>query len=135
MEEARRQEGHDQSGGYERRDLSVRVVGIFFLGLTVAVAAVLVLMVWLFRSFEAGEARRDRPPSPLAGAPQPPPEPRLQVNASEDLKALRAAEDAALTTYGWVDRQAGIVRIPIDRAMDLLAERGLPTRGQKAATR
>ncbi len=135
MEEARRQEGQDQSGGYERRDLSLRVVGIFFLGLTVAVAGVLLLMAWLFDYFDAREARRDTPPSPLAGAPSPPPEPRLQVNAPKDLKAMRAAEDAALNTYGWVDRKAGVVRIPIDRAMDLLAERGLPARGQKAATR
>jgi len=46
----------------------------------------------------------------------------------EALKQLRATEDAILTTYGWVDREKGIVRIPIDRAIDLLATRGLPTR-------
>jgi hypothetical protein len=41
-----------------------------------------------------------------------------------------SADDAGrrLSSYGWVDREAGIVRIPIDRAMDLLAERGLPAR-------
>lgn len=46
----------------------------------------------------------------------------------EALKRLRDREDAALGRYGWVDREAGIVRIPIERAMDLLLERGLPTR-------
>ena len=39
-------------------------------------------------------------------------------------------EEQTLNSYGWVDQQAGVVRIPIDRAMDLLAQRGLPTRPQ-----
>ena len=50
-----------------------------------------------------------------------------EVESGEALKNLRATEDASLTTYGWVDRDTGVVRIPIERAMDLLAERGLPT--------
>ena len=51
-----------------------------------------------------------------------------QVAPDAALKQLRATEDAALTPYGWVDRKNGIVHIPIDRAMDLLFQRGLPTR-------
>jgi hypothetical protein len=39
---------------------------------------------------------------------------------------MQAEENAALTTYGWVDRDAGIVRMPIERAMEILVERGLP---------
>ena len=46
-----------------------------------------------------------------------PPEPRLQNHPREDLLALRRAEDAVLNSYGWVDRTAGIVRIPIDQAI------------------
>jgi hypothetical protein len=56
------------------------------------------------------------------------PEPRLQVSPSLDLETFRAREDQQLQTYGWVDRKAGIVRIPINEAMDLVARRGLPTR-------
>jgi hypothetical protein len=60
-------------------------------------------------------------------APVPvPPAPRLQVDPPADLAALRAAEGAALSRYGWEDRAAGVVRIPIDRALALTAERGLP---------
>jgi hypothetical protein len=55
----------------------------------------------------------------------------LQVNAPGDLARLRAEEGATLSTYGWVDRAAGTVRIPIDRAMRLLLERGLPGAGAK----
>jgi hypothetical protein len=61
-------------------------------------------------------------------ARQLPPEPRLQISPQQDMRQMRAAEMAALHSYGWVDRQAGIVRIPIERAIELLAERGLPAR-------
>lgn len=54
--------------------------------------------------------------------------PSPEVESGEALRTLRATEEAALTTYGWVDRPNGIVHIPIDRAMDLILQRGLPTR-------
>ena len=57
-----------------------------------------------------------------------PPEPRLQTNPREDLRELRAQRRRAAHQYGWVDRNAGIVRIPIDEAMKLTLERGLPAR-------
>jgi len=41
---------------------------------------------------------------------------------------MRAAQERELTTYGWVDKEKQTVRIPIDRAMELLAQRGLPAR-------
>jgi hypothetical protein len=58
------------------------------------------------------------------------PEPRLQLAPREDLRALRAWEEAALNSYGWIDRTAGVVRLPIERAMDLIVQRGLPVRAQ-----
>jgi hypothetical protein len=106
--------------------MSLRTVAVFFGGLILSVAVVLLLMAWLFDYFASRAARQDVPPSPLAKARQIPPEPRLQVNAGADLKALRAAEDSVFNSYGWVDQPAGIVRIPIARAMNLLAQRGLP---------
>jgi hypothetical protein len=65
----------------------------------------------------------------------------MQVNTSappktaqvQELQELRAAEDAVLRSYSWVDRAGGIVRMPIDRAIDLLAERGLPARANLPA--
>ena len=58
-----------------------------------------------------------------------PPEPRLQVSAPKDLKLYKAAQGEILNSYGWVDQKAGILRIPIDRAMDILVQKGLPVRG------
>jgi hypothetical protein len=54
--------------------------------------------------------------------------PRLQSAPIGDLKDMKAAEDKILNGYGWIDQQHGLVRIPIDRAIDLLAQRGLPAR-------
>jgi hypothetical protein len=53
------------------------------------------------------------------------PEPRLQVAPAADLKKLRAIEDARLRQYEWVDRQAGIAAIPIERAIEIVAARGV----------
>ncbi len=60
------------------------------------------------------------------------PLPREQVAPREDLKALAARETSELNSYGWVDRAAGVVRVPIARAMQLLLEQGLPTRTNQA---
>lgn len=57
------------------------------------------------------------------------PQPQLQTESTTDLDKYRAAEEAKLNSYAWIDKQAGIIRIPIERAMDLIAQRGLPTRG------
>ena len=64
-----------------------------------------------------------------------PPEPRLQTNPREDLRALRAREDAVLNSYGWVDKTAGVVRIPIDEAIKLTVQRGLPVRQGSGETK
>ena len=48
------------------------------------------------------------------------------------LQEILANERAILSSYGWIDRDLGVVRIPIDRAMDVLAERGLPSSGDGA---
>lgn len=60
------------------------------------------------------------------------PQPRLLVNEPANLADLRKHEQEMLTTYGWMDQSAGIVRLPIDRAKELLIERGLPVRGPVA---
>ena len=60
--------------------------------------------------------------------------PRLQVSARLDLTQFHAREDEELTNYGWVNRSAGIVRIPIEKAMDLVLRKGLPVRTNEAAS-
>lgn len=110
------------------REIDVRSIVIFLVAVAAATLVSAVLMWFLFRGLLAREEARD--PKPLAiverTQPPPPPGPRLQVTPEADMAALRAEEGAALAGYGWVDRAAGRVRIPIERAMALVAERGLP---------
>jgi len=82
----------------------------------------------LFSRFANIQMRSQTPPSPLVSTRQPFPGPRLQVNPAKDIQEMRAAEDATLNSYGWVNPEAGIVRIPIDRAIEILAQKGLPAR-------
>jgi hypothetical protein len=114
---------------YEKRDVHARPLVMFGIGLLILTGIVLVLMAWMFGQFEVRAERVDVPESPLtAGTGGPPPEPRLQVLPRIDLSRQHSEEDALLNQYGWVDRGAGIARIPIDRAMDLLVQKGLPMR-------
>ena len=118
----------------ERDDVNVRAVLLFGAGLAVT-AAVIHVVVWLlFGYFSGREAARVVPVYPLAAGQdtQVPPAPRLQTNPREDLRLLRTKEEEVLTTYAWVDKPAGVVRIPIDEAMRLLLKRGLPARSERA---
>lgn len=114
--------------GHEVEDVQVRPIVMLAIGLVALTGVVLLLMGWLFHFFATRQARLDVPPSPLAVAREGPPEPRLEVVLDQVLREVRADEEALLHTYGWVDRQAGVVRMPIDHAVTRLLERGLPAR-------
>jgi hypothetical protein len=114
--------------GAGRNDVNIRAVLLFAFWLAVSGAAVSLAMWGLFRVLErksrAGD--RDLPPIVAASLARTPREPRLEPYPLAPGQQLRAEEDGILTTYAWVDKKAGVVRIPIDRAMEVLAERGLP---------
>jgi uncharacterized iron-regulated membrane protein len=118
---------------YERSDASPKSLLKFGIGLFVILVACIVGMRWMF--FYFAEVQKLGPPaSPFENARVLPPQPRLQVHPKLDLEKYLAAENHTLTTYGWVDKHNGVVRIPIDRAMDLLLERGLPARSAAEET-
>ncbi len=115
--------------GHETTDANVGGVFAFGAALAVVTAAAM-LVTWLMFGYLRGHQAAVVPEYPLAAGHENrlPPEPRLQTDPRGDLQRLRAQEDRTLTTYGWVDKNAGIVRIPIDRAMALVVARGLPAR-------
>ncbi|MFN0007842.1 MAG: hypothetical protein ACKVXR_08030 [Planctomycetota bacterium] len=123
-----RHEANDHLSGYQPYEERVRPVVIFTLVLTVGTLAVLGLMKLAHDSFEKEIREASKPIHPLAAERETPPEPRLQANPAIDLDAFRARESDRLSTYGWVDRQAGVVHVPIERAMELVAKDGLPVR-------
>lgn len=116
--------------GHEHTDVSIKPVVIAAIGLTIVLVVVASLMLGLYDVFAAREARLSPPANPLAAAegPRLPPEPRLQVHPVKDLRELREAEKGILEHYAWVDKNAGVVRIPIQRAIDLLAARAGETK-------
>ena len=124
-------ETHHDDVARETTDVNVRAIVQFGVGL-LALGAVVYLVVWLFFGFLSNRASRASAQLayPLAAGQQDrvPPEPRLQTNPRADLREMRESEDKRLDSYGWVDRNAGIVHIPIDDAIKLTLQRGLPSR-------
>jgi hypothetical protein len=110
--------------GHETRDLSLRSIVLAAGGLLLFLVIVSFVLSLLYAAF-ARTAQSNEIPSMVT--PQLPPEPRLEVAPGGNLQALEATEDKQLSTYGWIDRKRGVVHIPIDQAMQLLAKRGLPT--------
>ena len=115
--------------GHETRDISVTLVTWFSVGLIISGIAIYLAIAGLYRHF-ARQTSSLEPASRIAlETPMVVPTPQLQINPALDFEQFRAAEDAQLNSYGWIDKQGGVIRIPIERAMDLIAERGLPARG------
>lgn len=126
----------DPTTHHEDSDVNLRAIfgfGVVLVGVCVVSYIIVYLLMLLFGSMEtkAQPARQ----YPLAAEQQNrlPAEPRLQTSPRQDLRDLRAAEDATLNSYGWVDRNAGVVRIPITEAMKLTIQRGLPARQEAVA--
>ena len=117
--------------GPEPRDVPAR--GVLWFGFSLIAAAVLIhVAVWgFFELLEAREGRRDEPLSPLVAANlrRTPPGPRLEALPLDPRRRLDVEEAERLSSYGWIDRAGGTARIPIDRAIEILLERGLPRTG------
>jgi len=121
----------DPHAGHETTDINVWAVGKFAIGLVIVCVVSLVLLFGLLKFFQSREE------TSVANTVEPVklfPEPQLQKTEILDLKALHAEEDKLLNGYAWVDPKQGIVRIPVDRAIEVLAKRGLPSRSVTAAT-
>lgn len=113
---------------YERTDVRTRPPILFMIVVLIALGVVNVVIGGLGYLFYVHNRSVNRPPSAMATLPQVPPEPRLQSSPRADMERMLAEDRALLDGYGWVDRQGGVVRIPIERAMNLVAERGLPAK-------
>ena len=121
-------ESNDNGRGHETTDAHLKAI-VMLVTLTLGLVLVGVLSMRMLLGYVVErDASRDTSPSPLAATRAPFTGPRLQVAPPKDMKQTKAAELAVLESYDWVDRERGTVRIPIERAIDLLADRGLPTR-------
>jgi hypothetical protein len=106
--------------GHETRDANVKGIALcgFF-----GVLALAVIQSGLYFFF-SGKAKSFPVPRPVIVAH------KSDIAPHRDLVSFQQEQQSELNTYGWIDREHGVVRIPIERAMELLAERGLPVRGE-----
>jgi hypothetical protein len=102
---------------FERSDADPRLIRLLALGVAVFLVVAPFLLLAIYP--QAGHLRR------LPEDVTQPPEPRLQVAPKANLDRLHAGEDKQLATFGWVDRDKQVVRIPIEQAMKLVGEHGL----------
>lgn len=145
----REPEAVDVSAGYETSDVKMTGILVFLVGLGSFVVVTAILCYGIGAAINAHLNKEDGPTSrwsktvnirELGQMPSAPaeqnkvaqlmqtyPTPRLQVdNGNQDLADLHEREDLLLNHYSWIDQSKGTVRIPIDRAMELIAQRGLP---------
>jgi hypothetical protein len=101
---------------YERRDVPLWLLAALAGGLAGSVILSVIAILLIFPG-----ALSMKPDAPRAEAPAP----RLQADPVADMDAFRAGEDRELSTYGWIDKQHKIVRLPIEQAMKLVVERGI----------
>jgi hypothetical protein len=111
-------------------DSEIHIKSIFgvLAGLVLLVALSFAGMWTFSKVLRSRSIARDPSPLPVAEANQPRPRPRaaLQADPTADMQRFAKEEEAAVTSYAWVDRSAGVVQIPVDRAIEIVAERGLP---------
>ena len=113
---------------HELRDIRFPIVGISIATLLLIVVLGLVTGFGAYQllQYETPEERQEPEPAMI------PPPPRVTPDPARQLEALRAITEQQMTTYGWVDRAQGKVRIPVARALEIIAEQGLPTQAPPA---
>lgn len=118
--------------GYETRDANATRLTLYGIGMTIALIAIFVTTYWMFFYFWKAE-RLGPAASPFTESRALPPLPRLQVAPVQYLLHYREQQNEILNSYGWVDRPGGVVRIPIEHAIELTLQRGLPARSAPPA--
>ncbi|MBX9883633.1 MAG: hypothetical protein K2X68_01545 [Novosphingobium sp.] len=107
-----------ETGPYERTDITIRFIVYFVVGLLAIGIFSHVLLA--FGYWWLAESQPEADVSPLAPPRELPPRPRLQVSPARDMREYRERQMRELSGYGWADAGAGIARLPIDRAKELL---------------
>lgn len=114
--------GSDHKIDYEERSVPLGKLFLWTVGLFASIGGVLAFVYYVYGT----PSMRPVPELVLNRAMN---QPALQSDGYADQKKFRAQQEEILSTYGWVNKGAGIVRIPVEQAMDLVIQRGLPSRG------
>jgi hypothetical protein len=135
-----RKHQHDDLG-FEREDLGAKPVFGFILSLVISGILIYYVIWGVFHFLDSYDKKHQQARTPLIKVEtntrdvqtqmiQRFPEPRLEDNERTELNGFRYSEEEQLNSYGWVDKNAGIAHIPIEQAMQSIAQKGLPTTPQ-----
>lgn len=113
---------------YETRDASLRGILLASVALVLLCVAAALLASGLFGSLERAEQARQRAPHPMAERGEPAPGPQLLANPARALAQYQREQRERVESYAWIDADAGVVRLPLERALELVLEEGLPSR-------
>ncbi len=116
---------------YEHTDIEPSIASKFAIWLAISMvlsAGIVYGTFWFFEGREAALSREAQRYPLAAGQVKEPPTPHLQTQPFKDVYLLRQAEAEKLNSYAWIDKDGGVVRLPIARAMELTLQRGLPAR-------
>jgi hypothetical protein len=144
MSDQKQIEEHNEGTGFEREDWNAGTVYAFLTGLAVVCILVYFVLRGMYAYLDARSQANQPPQNPLVTSSRPLernrprsevqeqikntfPDPRLEENERQEINQFRLQEEDTLNSYGWVDQPKGVVHIPIERAMELVAQRGLPT--------
>ncbi|HLI82608.1 MAG TPA: hypothetical protein VKV17_01755 [Bryobacteraceae bacterium] len=116
----------DPATRFDAADVHWKAVFLTGLGILLGVWVAVVVIYPLFHYLSHTRAGGVSPSHVLEYVPPVPPAPRNEAEPHRDLSGYLAQQNAALSSYGWVDRKKGIASIPIGRAMEIIAQRGIP---------
>lgn len=120
-------------GAHDDREIDARSIVRFTVGVLGLCVMSFAAAWWLVNALGTrADSKHPEPPVIASSRPSTPEGPLLQARPEAGLAILEAEEQIRLGQYAWLDREGGVVRIPIERAMDLVAERGLPVREDAA---
>jgi hypothetical protein len=119
--------------GYDTTAVNVRGVALAGVGVIVMLALAMLVAWWLSGLYQAPVQPVDAPFPPEQIEVPFPPQPRLQSNPTLDWQEQQERARTLLNSYEWLNREQGTVRIPVEQAIELLAEEGLPVRDNPAA--
>jgi hypothetical protein len=134
-------EPHHDDIGFEREDLGAKPVIGFIVSLVISGVLIYYVIWGIFHFLDAYDRKHQQVRTPLIQVEsntrdvrtqviQRFPEPRLEENERTELNGFRYGEEQELNSYGWVDKNAGVAHIPIEQAMQMIAQKGLPTTPQ-----
>ena len=121
-------EHNAQEKGYETFELRIGPV-LIATGAIIGVAVLSFISMWvmLFGMEKASIYLAEAPP-PMVAQQKPYDGLLIQSDPPAELAVVRSEEQAILSEYGWVDKDAGVVHLPIEAAKSLALKRGFPVR-------